>query len=541
MSFFSKFRDGGVLRPFVFFTLAVFGPFSVGCSSWHIVASKHRQTTPEDFIRTVQPLELEGKVVRLYREGRVGDNVVKLRVREVELPYVRGKHTIRETPIEVDLREISMIEVREIEGWKTAIILVSVAAVVGIVILATAGDDSPSPAPPPSSTGGTGSCPIVYVRDEDGARLAGEAYAGAIFRSLQRTDLLPLPDAGQDRVSLTLANEAPETQYTDLVALVVADHGPGTRAVSTISQEIVLVGDAVAPTRATDLAGGDVTGAVAGADGDLWRSDLSLVMRDADPPRREGLVVTFPAPKDGERPVLELVYASTEWVETTVGRYLALIGDDYDRYVERRNDPRAGPLMRWWCDREGLRLEVEWKRGDEWESVGFVHPVGPVASRHVAVPLPEAAGGVDAEALVVRISGGTGFWEFDQVGLASERAGAGHTRRIAPSIARDSRNRDERETLAAADGRYQVLEDAGERLELEFDVPGAPPGRERSTFLFTSGYYNIHRPIGGANAIAHFDRIRMEPGGLARFGVELYREYHELALLASQHAAFEAE
>jgi hypothetical protein len=184
---------------------------------------------------------------------------------------------------------------------------------------------------------------------------------------------------------------------------------------------------------------------------------------------------------------------------------------------------------------------VEWKRGDDWESVALVHPVGPAALRHAAVPLPEAAAGLDAETLVVRISGGIGFWEVDQVGLTSERADGGRTRRVAPSIARDARSSDELEVLASTDGRYHVLRDQGERLELEFDIPSAPSGQERTAFLLTSGFYNIHRPVGGIAAIAEFERIRLEPGGLARFGVDLYRDYHELALLASRYAAQERE
>jgi hypothetical protein len=60
------------------------------------------------------------------------------------------------------------------------------------------------------------SCPFVYVDRGDGFELVGEAYSGAALRSIERDDMLPIPDfPNTPRVHLRLGDEAHETQFTN--------------------------------------------------------------------------------------------------------------------------------------------------------------------------------------------------------------------------------------------------------------------------------------------------------------------------------------
>jgi hypothetical protein len=72
-------------------------------------------------------------------------------------------------------------------------------------------------------------CPFFYVENEGRLNLVGEAYSGAAFRSIARDDLLPMPLPAGLQVRARLSNEAHETQLTDRLELVLADHPPDSR------------------------------------------------------------------------------------------------------------------------------------------------------------------------------------------------------------------------------------------------------------------------------------------------------------------------
>jgi hypothetical protein len=446
----------------------------------------------------------------------------------VEYPYVTGRRVIGSfvaaQEIQLDLRTVSEIEVLGDPGpdgersvAKKILVGVGVAALVAAVVLVVVLATKES-------------CPILYVDGDDGPRQVGEAYAGAAFRSIQREDLLPVPGLGEGPVRLFLANEARETQFTDLAEVVVADHPPGTRVVSTHESELLAVSASRAPASVTDLAGTDVTPLVAAADGVEWMTDLRAAAAATAPDVREGLVARFPAPAPGARPVLELELANTAWLDLVFGRYFALMGEDLDKYLEMGNHADAGPRILGWREREGVDLRVEVARGDAWEPVATVPSVGPVALRRVAVPLP-APGAADAE-LTVRISGGAGFWRVDGIALSVAEGPPANVRRVAPRAATGPDGRDELAALTHADGRYQELVDMDDRLLLEYDLPAVAPGHRRSAFFRSSGYYNVHPPIQGRKSLLTLKTLRDREGSFARFGLDLFRRYGDIAAAA---------
>ena len=465
----------------------------------------------------------------------INKGVVEMVVREIDFPTVRGTRS-RSQPAErtyasgssesvpvdmvaVDLNDVSGIDVQRTDGSRTcfAVIGITAAFLAVFVVFASISESSSS----------SGSCPIVYVKGADGCQLAGEAYAGAIFQSIQRTDMLPLPGLPSGRASLVLANEARETQYTDLIELVVADHAPGTRAVSTRDQEIILVSDTAPPLRATDFRDEDVTRQLARSDEDVWQTDLSQFMDAATPPLKESLVATFPRPRADERPVLELVLSNTSFSELAFAHFFGLMGEDFGTYIEQGNRADSGPRIARWREREGVDLLVERKRGETWEKVATLPSVGPVALRRVAVPLPPVSNDDEADSITVRVTGGIGFWRFDEMGLSVAREGALRIQHISPVVARNTRGEDERGVLESIDGRYQILEEMNEQLRIEFVVSRAPAHRARSAFLYTSGYYNVHHPVESERSPITLQRIQREEGAFARFGLDLYRKYYE--------------
>ena len=490
-------------------TLLTFG--LQACGAWRVVPLADVESGKE----SLQKVE-----IRVREKG--SDVKRTLMVASVHFPSVEGTEKVVRAdapgeevrPAQIDLRNAEEIEVYDANTGLTILavtgVIVGMAALGALIVALT-----------------KSSCPFVYAVTPEGPVLIGEAYSGATSRATQRGDLMPLPPLSGGRAQLLLANEARETQYTDQLELWLVDHAPGLRAVATADARSILVERVVAPTRVTDLADADVTGLLAAQDDRFWQSDLDRIAAETTPELRESLEATFDAPAAGARPVLELLVGNTVWMDLVFGRFFSLMGDSLDAFVARSNDPASGPGARAWREREGVDLSVEVLRSGRWERVGLVSPVGPMAPRRVAVPLPWSDPG---EPLRVRLTGGLGFWRFDQVSLSLLRAEVPPSVRLAPVSARQGDGTDVRALLAAADGRYQVLARAGERVDLAFDLPSPAPGAVREAFLFTSGYYNVHRPPQSERSLGTLYTMRDEPGSLSRFSLDLYRKYRALAL-----------
>lgn len=494
--------------------VAILFLISVSCSSWKGV--------PLDKVTSGEK-QLVGKEVRFHKAGAVWE----LLVHEVELPMVRGVSKATKTPVELDLREITLLEVKEINGWTTFLVVAVAVTLVVILIVVVTGDDDDENSTAQSDTT---SCPIVYVEGDGEPLLVGEAYGGAIFRSVQRDDLMALPDPSGRRLRVLLANAARETQYTDVAELITVHHRPRVRVVATHDQDVLPVGRAAEPSRVADFSGAEFTTVLNEPDHVYWETDASGWVSEPNGPVRDGLIATFPKPRAGKRPVLELTLSNTDWLETVVQRFFGLMGDDFDTYLARGNAPAAGPLVRNWIEREGVSLEVEWKNGDRWDRVGLVPPVGPMAFRSVAVPLPEAAAARGVDEIELRVTGGSGFWRIDSMELSTVLDEPIDVKRTPAVSALDRLGVDSKDALARVDGDYQVLDGAGDWLRVEFDAAPASIGRERTLFLFTNGYYNLHPPQQGEAASSEVVTIMNVEGSLARFGMDLYRTSYEAAL-----------
>jgi hypothetical protein len=169
--------------------------FSSACHSWSVVPLKEIET---------------GQVVdgstRIRVHPKDGSAPVTIDVKKVDLPTVTG--ILVDGPegeakvVTVDLREATTVEVRSVDGWRTAFLVTGIVLgtllLVAVIVALT-----------------KTSCPFVYVDGGDGIRFVGEAYSGATSRATQRDDLLPLPALGV-RPKVVLSNEARETQFTDV-------------------------------------------------------------------------------------------------------------------------------------------------------------------------------------------------------------------------------------------------------------------------------------------------------------------------------------
>lgn len=228
--------------------------------------------------------------------------------------------------------------------------------------------------------------------------------------------------------------------------------------------------------------------------------------------------------------MLEFVGGNTPWIDLVFGRFFAAHGRYLPRLLERGNAPEAGPRIRSWRAREGLDLGVEVFVAGSWREVARVPTVGPLALRHVAVPLPaEATALAPGATLRVRLRAGLGFWRFDQLALSTLHPDARlHVQTLAASVAQAADGSDAGPLLAQQDGRYDTLRAIGDTLALSFDLPPVSAGQVRSAFLSTNGYYNVHQPAQPRLQLGTLRTLQREPRSLSRLSLDLARAYQRI-------------
>lgn len=373
-----------------------------------------------------------------------------------------------------------------------------------------------------------GSCPFVYITLPNGElSLVAEVYSGAALHGLQRDDLLHLP-GGWD-APILLANEAPETHYTDSAALIVVDHSAETRALSTFDANVVLVGAASPAVAVTDLFGADVGGRLATVDGQGWATDMAAATALNPPPALEGLDVRVAG--TGDR-VLELTLANTLWSDAVSARLWAAFGSGLAGFQRGMGTPQNGAAILDWRREAGFDLRVESEVEGVWTTVAWVPPAGWVAPRAVAVPLP-------AGATHVRLFAALGFWTVDSVAVSPVVDANPARLRVEAKTAEGWDGRDERAALASVDGRYAVLPDRGHENRLLFELPTAPMTGIRDVFLATNGYYEVHPPPQAARQPALLRDLNRDPATVSLFSARLFQAYLALGKAGVSVAAAE--
>lgn len=479
--------------------------FLLDCHSWRLTNPSDVQTLKGRQHEQLRLTYAEGTVVLTDQwtlQYPLVIGTVEKRTGNVEGAAVPGSLSLRA----FDLEKAQKIEVLHVSGAKTAGTIIGGAVVVLLLLVAA-------------------SCPYVYVDGKRGSELAGEAYPGAIFRSIQRDDLLGLPPLDQGEVNLTLSNETYETQFTDRAELLTVDHQPDQQAIATNDGRILLIGSGTPAMRAEDLAGHDVTTDLASDDAAIWSTHLDAVLTSSkNAPSREGIVASFRAPEPGDY-VLDVAAENTLWLEVAFYRVFSMMGRSFDRLIASGNESTKPGDIHQWRERQGVDLRVE-LLGERPTTLPGISAPGMAMLRHVAVPLPRAALHNDIR---VRLSGGLGFWRIGSIRLVKVVNAAPQVTRLAPTRATSSTDgSDLRDVLRTSDGRYSRLVGIGENFRLSFTPPPLDAGRVRTAFLSTRGYYNPHRPAAGRPSLLTLKHIRDEEGGLVRYASAFYRENRAL-------------
>jgi hypothetical protein len=390
-------------------------------------------------------------------------------------------------------------------------------ALVGLLAIGIFAADEASKPPPES-------CPFVYSWDGTQYVRDAEPYGGATSRGLERDDYAELEhvraEGGAYRLIAT--NEVPETQFTNLMELLVADHPGGTRVVADEAGNIHAVSDLRPPLSAVDREGRSLLPWLERTDGLIWEPEPVV---DSRGELRRQLVLTFPRP-DGVSGVKLVANAATgSWGSHMIRAMLALHGRELDAwYATLDGDAGARALLHAWNLREELyALKVEVEEPTGWEVRGILPGGGPVLAEDRLIPLDVSR--TRGDRLRIRLRPPAGFWALNSFGMDYGADPPVPVTRLAPVEARDSRDASVLAELRAADDRYQVMPHIGDHVELVFPAPAPRDGMERTVFLHSRGYYRLHLVESGEPDRATLQQIANTPGAPTQFAADRFAEW----------------
>ncbi len=373
------------------------------------------------------------------------------------------------------------------------------------------------------------SCPFVYSWDGTKYVFDAEPYGGAITRGLERDDYSELEHLreqnGQYRLLLT--NEVDETQFTNLMELWVVDHAPGVRVVSDERGSLHGLTGIQTLTAASDRHGNDLLPWLRSTDRKIWEPDA---IPEPDGNLRQEVILTFPKPVGATQANFIANAATGLWGSYMIKRMVELRGREAASWlVSLDKDPtQVAALEAWGAREETYRLRIEVEEPTGWEVRGAVPNGGPLLAEDRVIPLDVSR--VRGNQLRIRLRPPVGFWAFNSFVVAYGAGQAVSLSRVAAKSGITWDGKNILPALAATDDQYYPMPSTTDRAELTFPAPPRKSGMDRTVFLHSRGWYQLHLSENGAPDTVNLTKLTSVPGAPVQFAVDRFAEWQKGAI-----------
>jgi hypothetical protein len=370
------------------------------------------------------------------------------------------------------------------------------------------------------------SCPFVYSWDGTRYVFDAEPYGGAITRGLERDDYAELEHLreqnGQYRLLLT--NEVDETQFTNLMELWVVDHAPGTRVVADEHGKVYGLSAIEPLAAARDRYGNDLRPWLVSTDRKIWEPDA---IPGPDGSLRQEVILTFSKPEGATQANLIANAATGLWGSYMIKKMVELRGRETAAwFASLDGNAAAAQAVHTWSEREEtyrLRIEVEEPTG--WELRGTLAGGGPLLAEDRVAPLDVSR--TRGSQLRIRLRPPAGFWAFNSFAMAFGAGQSVAIDRIGALSAATSEGRNILPDLLASDDRYYPMPTMSDRAELAYPAPARKKGMDRTVFLHSRGWYQLHLRQDGDPDTATISRIMAVPGAAASFAADRFADWRK--------------
>jgi hypothetical protein len=390
----------------------------------------------------------------------------------------------------IPISEIELVETGRIDVMKHWLITGSIVALAVAAGIATGapGDATGESDVHDPNVPNFGSCPFVFTFDGEKYHFESETFAGAVCRSLEysnieRLDYLREVDGA---FHLVIANQQPESQFVNELALFAVNHAPGTQVIPDIAGQIRTVRRPVAPLFARDLGGRDLTEYVEAVDGRMWESELDTVDLSVDEHLRDRLVCEFPKPEGATQAKLIINGKNSPLANFALETMFSQ--DEVERlrlfHQFNTNEEEREEFVGWINREAGLDILL-WTNG-RWEKQGWFPNVGPFITAEKIVELD--IGNVNTENITVRIETARDLWCLDRIAMDFSDDEDIAVIPLTLRSATTESGADVTHLFAESDSLYYGSM-PGDYAQLVFDVHGENPNLKRSLVMKSRGYY----------------------------------------------------
>lgn len=373
------------------------------------------------------------------------------------------------------------------------------------------------------------SCPFVYVNNGNEYVFAGEIYSGAIFKSIERDDYLPLPPIySVDNLDIMIANKLKEKQYINQLGLLQVNHPIGTKVLPDRKGDVHLIKHPLPMISAT-VDTQEVTALLKDSDSTYFTCNV-----ESGDHFFNDVIITLPMPETTTEGHLVMKAKNSLWGDYVFGEFTKLFGSSYSSWLEKQNKKPEYESGKWAVD-QGLAMKVYVETKGEWKLADTVDLVGPLAFRDLVIPLDLS--NLTGETLRVKLSAGFMLWDIDYVAIdySSEEDMSIHY--IDPAIATTQEGEDILSAITSADDSYLKQETTGEEANISFPISTAvPEGMTQDYILFSRGYYQHVRDYEGSPEVTRLLSFKKQ-GRFSQFSKEKYDEMNQLLQVAEISAS----
>ncbi len=379
------------------------------------------------------------------------------------------------------------------------------------------------------------SCPFVYSYTGQRYVFDAEPLGGAICRGLARTDISKLdslkPVDGQYK--LLVRNEVPETQYIDRMRLLVVDHPANTSVFPDLEGKFHSFTRVQGALSAVDENGKSLLNFLSASDGIVWQTHLPSASKEPVDPVRHTLTVTLPKQAGAQRAWLVTNIGTSSWGSNMIRKTVEYRGNGMDAWLKQVSpgSPAYTQLYSFLEREEMYHLKTWVKEGNSWKQEAVILGQGPLISEDRVYQIDVSH--VTGDSLVLQFHPPKGFWTMDYIGVSYEEPSVMTPMLVDAQRAEDQRGESILDSLATPDGSYYTMPDVGDWAELSFPVPSVNAGDNRSIYLQTSGYYELHPSKDRHEQLARLVRMQMNAGQIVREAMEEFRAWQAQMISSS--------
>ncbi len=447
---------------------------------------------------------IQGKYVKHPKSLNKSDakNTISFRSR------FTGKATItKQIPIE----RIQYVTIRYKRTAPLIGFAIGAAVDVGVLLATNGFRDLGRDDPSPEVELGMGSCPLVYVYQDNQYKLDAEPFGGALFKSAEYTDFDRLEHITvlNNKYQLRITNQPEETQFINQLQLHLIEHPQNTQVLPSNTGELLAIGAVIPPISATSYENYNVVDLLKEKDEKVWLANPFNRDPEIKFHLRAGIVMEFEKPKNAPQAKLILNLQNTSWGASLQKEMLGLHGTELENWYKALNESKKlrQELARLMV-REGM-LQVKIWDGSTWQNQGYVWEVGPAVDKDLAIKLDIQS--VEGEILKIQMECPPGIWIINSAGIDYSYSNKYTQTIIKPNQGLNQEGKDILSLIEHSDEEYLTMMDPEDFIDLSYSVPPTKDGYERTVILQSRGYYKIHVDDSGEPQTELIERMKKEP------------------------------